>query len=169
MPSLLSSLSLCPIYLFVYRVMVSSVLADRHPGELHFFRNYDAPSVHREPPYATTATFKPLTIPQGTPTNHSKYAWWHWFIGGVVLYNDMTTCVRTLWLSILGVSIKQDAHTLNNFSVHSSMKCEKSNIIRTCIWSWTSPVTVWLRCWVPAMLFFSGAENEDVLVHTGGV
>uniref|UniRef100_UPI003AAC2591 85/88 kDa calcium-independent phospholipase A2 isoform X1 n=1 Tax=Centroberyx gerrardi TaxID=166262 RepID=UPI003AAC2591 len=47
------------------RVMVTSVLADRHPGELHMFRNYNPPSVHREPPYATTATFKPLTIPQG--------------------------------------------------------------------------------------------------------
>ncbi|XP_056136610.1 85/88 kDa calcium-independent phospholipase A2 isoform X2 [Lampris incognitus] len=46
------------------RVMVTSVLADRHPGELHIFRNYDAPSVLREPPYTTTATFKPLTIPQ---------------------------------------------------------------------------------------------------------
>uniref|UniRef100_A0A8C2Z705 phospholipase A2 n=1 Tax=Cyclopterus lumpus TaxID=8103 RepID=A0A8C2Z705_CYCLU len=46
------------------RVMVTSVLADRHPGELHIFRNYDPPSVHREPPYTTTATFKPLTIPQ---------------------------------------------------------------------------------------------------------
>ncbi|XP_054459947.1 85/88 kDa calcium-independent phospholipase A2 isoform X2 [Anoplopoma fimbria] len=46
------------------RVMVTSVLADRHPGELHIFRNYDPPSVHREPPYSTTATFKPITIPQ---------------------------------------------------------------------------------------------------------
>uniref|UniRef100_A0A672FUZ4 phospholipase A2 n=1 Tax=Salarias fasciatus TaxID=181472 RepID=A0A672FUZ4_SALFA len=46
------------------RVMVTSVLADRHPGELHIFRNYDPPSVRREPPYATTETFKPLTIPQ---------------------------------------------------------------------------------------------------------
>ncbi|XP_068178556.1 85/88 kDa calcium-independent phospholipase A2 isoform X2 [Antennarius striatus] len=46
------------------RVMVTSVLADRHPGELHIFRNYDPPSVHREPPYATTAAFKPLTVPQ---------------------------------------------------------------------------------------------------------
>ncbi|XP_077427953.1 85/88 kDa calcium-independent phospholipase A2 isoform X2 [Vanacampus margaritifer] len=46
------------------RVMVTSVLADRHPGELHIFRNYDRPSVRRESPYATTATFKPLTIPQ---------------------------------------------------------------------------------------------------------
>ncbi|KAM7394621.1 hypothetical protein PAMP_021409 [Pampus punctatissimus] len=46
------------------RVMVTSVLADRHPGELHIFRNYDPPSIHREAPYATTATFKPLTVPQ---------------------------------------------------------------------------------------------------------
>lgn len=46
------------------RVMVTSVLADRHPGELHIFRNYDPPSVRRESPYATTETFKPLTIPQ---------------------------------------------------------------------------------------------------------
>ncbi|XP_037619580.1 85/88 kDa calcium-independent phospholipase A2-like isoform X4 [Sebastes umbrosus] len=47
------------------RVMVTSVLADRHPGELHIFRNYNPPSVRRVPPYATSATFKPLTIPQG--------------------------------------------------------------------------------------------------------
>ncbi|XP_037619579.1 85/88 kDa calcium-independent phospholipase A2-like isoform X3 [Sebastes umbrosus] len=46
------------------RVMVTSVLADRHPGELHIFRNYNPPSVRRVPPYATSATFKPLTIPQ---------------------------------------------------------------------------------------------------------
>ncbi|XP_046872867.1 85/88 kDa calcium-independent phospholipase A2 isoform X1 [Hypomesus transpacificus] len=47
------------------RVMVTSVLADRHPGELHIFRNYDPPSLHREPPYSTSASFQPLTIPQG--------------------------------------------------------------------------------------------------------
>ncbi|KAJ8283636.1 hypothetical protein COCON_G00024860 [Conger conger] len=47
------------------RVMVTSVLADRHPGELHLFRNYDPPALPREPPYASTATFKPITIPQG--------------------------------------------------------------------------------------------------------
>lgn len=46
------------------RVMVTSVLADRHPGELHLFRNYDPPSLARERPYAATATFLPLTIPQ---------------------------------------------------------------------------------------------------------
>ncbi|KAJ3613975.1 hypothetical protein NHX12_017552 [Muraenolepis orangiensis] len=46
------------------RVMVTSVLADRHPGELHIFRNYDTPSLARTPPYASTATFKSLAIPQ---------------------------------------------------------------------------------------------------------
>ncbi|XP_035261281.1 85/88 kDa calcium-independent phospholipase A2 isoform X2 [Anguilla anguilla] len=46
------------------RVMVTSVLADRHPGELHLFRNYDPPVLTRDPPYASTATFQPLTIPQ---------------------------------------------------------------------------------------------------------
>uniref|UniRef100_A0A8C6KCE8 phospholipase A2 n=1 Tax=Nothobranchius furzeri TaxID=105023 RepID=A0A8C6KCE8_NOTFU len=46
------------------RVMVTSVLADRHPGELHIFRNYDLPDP-REPPYASTATFQPLITPQG--------------------------------------------------------------------------------------------------------
>ncbi|XP_023670402.2 85/88 kDa calcium-independent phospholipase A2 isoform X1 [Paramormyrops kingsleyae] len=47
------------------RVIVTSVLADRHPGELHLFRNYDPPDLIREPPYASKATFQPLTIPQG--------------------------------------------------------------------------------------------------------
>uniref|UniRef100_A0A3Q3ADE1 phospholipase A2 n=1 Tax=Kryptolebias marmoratus TaxID=37003 RepID=A0A3Q3ADE1_KRYMA len=46
------------------RVMVTSVLADRHPGELHIFRNYNPPDIPREPAYATTATFQPLTVPQ---------------------------------------------------------------------------------------------------------
>ncbi|XP_023670405.2 85/88 kDa calcium-independent phospholipase A2 isoform X2 [Paramormyrops kingsleyae] len=46
------------------RVIVTSVLADRHPGELHLFRNYDPPDLIREPPYASKATFQPLTIPQ---------------------------------------------------------------------------------------------------------
>ncbi|KAG1939914.1 85/88 kDa calcium-independent phospholipase A2 isoform X2 [Pimephales promelas] len=46
------------------RVMVTSVLADRHPGELHLFRNYDPPVLQRDPPYTSTATFQPLTVPQ---------------------------------------------------------------------------------------------------------
>ncbi|KAL1005708.1 hypothetical protein UPYG_G00062670 [Umbra pygmaea] len=47
------------------RVMVTGVLADRDPGELHIFRNYDPPSLPQERPYSSTANFKPLTIPQG--------------------------------------------------------------------------------------------------------
>ncbi|KAK3510016.1 hypothetical protein QTP70_025318 [Hemibagrus guttatus] len=46
------------------KVMVTSVLADRHPGELHIFRNYDAPAIPLDRPYASTATFRPLTTPQ---------------------------------------------------------------------------------------------------------
>lgn len=46
------------------KVMVTSVLADRHPGELHLFRNYDQPALQRNPPYTSTATFQPLTVPQ---------------------------------------------------------------------------------------------------------
>uniref|UniRef100_A0A8B9R386 phospholipase A2 n=1 Tax=Astyanax mexicanus TaxID=7994 RepID=A0A8B9R386_ASTMX len=70
--SLFLSLSLS-LYLYLYlslslslslRVMVTSVLADRHPGELHIFRNYEPPALTRDPPYASTATFKPLTIPE---------------------------------------------------------------------------------------------------------
>lgn len=75
------SVSVELLLLLFYRVMVTSVLADRHPGELHIFRNYDPPSVRREAPYATTATFKPLTIPQGTGTHEASSArrsvrWW---------------------------------------------------------------------------------------------
>ncbi|XP_076023418.1 85/88 kDa calcium-independent phospholipase A2 isoform X2 [Genypterus blacodes] len=52
------------------RVMVTSVLADRHPGELHMFRNYTPPvCVGRESPYATSASFKTLTIP------HEQLVW----------------------------------------------------------------------------------------------
>ncbi|XP_062845564.1 85/88 kDa calcium-independent phospholipase A2 isoform X2 [Trichomycterus rosablanca] len=47
------------------KVMVTSVLADRHPGELHIFRNYDPPALPRVPPYASNASFQPLTVPEG--------------------------------------------------------------------------------------------------------
>nr|XP_015215005.1 PREDICTED: 85/88 kDa calcium-independent phospholipase A2 [Lepisosteus oculatus] len=46
------------------RVMVTSVLADRHPAELHLFRNYDPPDPDRDPPYARSADFRPLLAPQ---------------------------------------------------------------------------------------------------------
>lgn len=100
------------IYLCLYRVMVTSVLADRHPGELHIFRNYDPPSVLREPPYATTATFKPLTIPQGTSANcWSTSLLVKYCIEGVLRCFDMTTGWHQRkqfkpyieWLYILGL------------------------------------------------------------------
>ncbi|XP_069509090.1 85/88 kDa calcium-independent phospholipase A2 [Ambystoma mexicanum] len=46
------------------RVMVTGVLADRHPAELHLFRNYDPPQTGKEPPYQRFATFQPLTAPE---------------------------------------------------------------------------------------------------------
>ncbi|MBN3323423.1 PLPL9 phospholipase, partial [Atractosteus spatula] len=46
------------------KVMVTSVLADRHPAELHLFRNYDPPDPDRDPPYARSADFRPLLAPR---------------------------------------------------------------------------------------------------------
>ncbi|XP_039621270.1 85/88 kDa calcium-independent phospholipase A2 isoform X2 [Polypterus senegalus] len=45
------------------KVMVTGTLADRHPGELHLFRNYDAPLTGLDPPYKRSAHFQPLTEP----------------------------------------------------------------------------------------------------------
>ncbi|XP_069765535.1 85/88 kDa calcium-independent phospholipase A2 isoform X2 [Narcine bancroftii] len=45
------------------KVMVTGTLADRHPGELHLFRNYNAPELQRDPPYMRTAQFQALTQP----------------------------------------------------------------------------------------------------------
>ncbi|XP_041093782.1 85/88 kDa calcium-independent phospholipase A2 isoform X2 [Polyodon spathula] len=46
------------------KVMVTGTLADRHPAELHFFRNYDTPETGQDPPYKRSADFQPLTQPQ---------------------------------------------------------------------------------------------------------
>ncbi|XP_078539935.1 85/88 kDa calcium-independent phospholipase A2 isoform X3 [Lissotriton helveticus] len=46
------------------RVMVTGVLADRHPAELHLFRNYDPPQTGKDPPYQRVATFQPITAPE---------------------------------------------------------------------------------------------------------
>lgn len=83
--------------------MVTSVLADRHPGELHIFRNYDPPSPRSKSPYATTATFKPLTTPQGTWTLSER--WHHVFtlsLHGSKYYYFTQCCmymsyVRAIW------------------------------------------------------------------------
>ncbi|XP_043924421.1 85/88 kDa calcium-independent phospholipase A2 isoform X2 [Protopterus annectens] len=46
------------------KVMVTATLSDRHPAELHLFRNYDTPEIGREPPYTRTAEFRPLLKPE---------------------------------------------------------------------------------------------------------
>ncbi|KAM8930441.1 85/88 kDa calcium-independent phospholipase A2 isoform 2-T2 [Pelodytes ibericus] len=43
------------------KVIVSSTMSDRHPAELHLFRNYDPPDTGREPPFKRVATFRPVT------------------------------------------------------------------------------------------------------------
>jgi len=50
------------------RVMVTGVLADRMPAELHLFRNYDIPGAVREKPPARQKKdlqFQPLPRPNG--------------------------------------------------------------------------------------------------------
>ncbi|XP_042202694.1 85/88 kDa calcium-independent phospholipase A2-like [Callorhinchus milii] len=46
------------------KVMVTGTLADRHPGELHLFRNYDPPEKGYAAPYMRTAEFQALTSPK---------------------------------------------------------------------------------------------------------
>ncbi|XP_072348276.1 85/88 kDa calcium-independent phospholipase A2 isoform X2 [Scyliorhinus torazame] len=46
------------------KVMVTGTLADRHPGELHLFRNYSPPESRYDPPYMQTAEFQALTQPK---------------------------------------------------------------------------------------------------------
>ena len=49
------------------RVMVTGVLADRMPAELHLFRNYDIPGAVRKKPPAKQKgpQFQPLPRPNG--------------------------------------------------------------------------------------------------------
>uniref|UniRef100_A0A8C9WPC7 phospholipase A2 n=1 Tax=Sander lucioperca TaxID=283035 RepID=A0A8C9WPC7_SANLU len=101
------------------RVMVTSVLADRHPGELHIFRNYDPPSVQRVPPYATTATFKPLITPQGTSTK------WHQLFLLAYCTSAHHGCIKRTCSLVLywrGSAVHSYYHWMesnNTFSVHS--------------------------------------------------
>ncbi|XP_059496478.1 85/88 kDa calcium-independent phospholipase A2 isoform X2 [Stegostoma tigrinum] len=46
------------------KVMVTGTLADRHPGELHLFRNYNPPEPLHDPPYMRTAEFQAVTQPK---------------------------------------------------------------------------------------------------------
>ncbi|KAM9324078.1 85/88 kDa calcium-independent phospholipase A2 [Gastrophryne carolinensis] len=47
------------------KVMVTSTMSDRHPAELHLFRNYDPPESCRDPSFKSVATFRPVTKPEG--------------------------------------------------------------------------------------------------------
>ncbi|XP_072277235.1 85/88 kDa calcium-independent phospholipase A2 isoform X2 [Pyxicephalus adspersus] len=46
------------------KVMVTSTMSDRHPAELHLFRNYDPPDTGREPTFKSVSTFRPVTRPE---------------------------------------------------------------------------------------------------------
>ncbi|XP_068108190.1 85/88 kDa calcium-independent phospholipase A2 isoform X2 [Hyperolius riggenbachi] len=45
------------------KVMVTGVMSDRHPAEIHLFRNYNPPDTGREPTFKSVATFRPVTRP----------------------------------------------------------------------------------------------------------
>ncbi|XP_073405620.1 85/88 kDa calcium-independent phospholipase A2 isoform X4 [Dendrobates tinctorius] len=46
------------------KVMVTGTLSDRHPAELHLFRNYDPPNTGRQPTFKRLASFRPVTGPE---------------------------------------------------------------------------------------------------------
>uniref|UniRef100_A0A8C5Q2G3 phospholipase A2 n=1 Tax=Leptobrachium leishanense TaxID=445787 RepID=A0A8C5Q2G3_9ANUR len=46
------------------KVIVTSTLSDRHPAELHLFRNYDPPETGRDPPFKSVGSLQPLTKPE---------------------------------------------------------------------------------------------------------
>ncbi|XP_069593063.1 85/88 kDa calcium-independent phospholipase A2 isoform X2 [Ranitomeya imitator] len=46
------------------KVVVTGTLSDRHPAELHLFRNYDPPNTGRQPTFKRLATFRPVTGPE---------------------------------------------------------------------------------------------------------
>ncbi|CAH2312335.1 85 88 kDa calcium-independent phospholipase A2 [Pelobates cultripes] len=46
------------------KVMVTSTLSDRHPAELHLFRNYDPPETGLGPTFKRVANFRPITNPE---------------------------------------------------------------------------------------------------------
>ncbi|XP_018426544.1 PREDICTED: 85/88 kDa calcium-independent phospholipase A2 [Nanorana parkeri] len=46
------------------KVMVTSTMSDRHPAELHLFRNYVPPETGRDPTFKSVATFRPVTRPE---------------------------------------------------------------------------------------------------------
>ncbi|XP_069823335.1 85/88 kDa calcium-independent phospholipase A2 isoform X2 [Dendropsophus ebraccatus] len=46
------------------KVMVTGTMSDRHPAELHLFRNYDPPNTGRPPTFKRLASFRPVTLPE---------------------------------------------------------------------------------------------------------
>ncbi|NXP32595.1 PLPL9 phospholipase, partial [Leiothrix lutea] len=55
------------------KVMVTGTLCDRQPAELHLFRNYPVPETKRSTEYKTSASFQPLTQPEG-PSDSSHFS-----------------------------------------------------------------------------------------------
>ncbi|XP_075039064.1 85/88 kDa calcium-independent phospholipase A2 isoform X3 [Mixophyes fleayi] len=47
------------------KVMVTGTMSDRHPAELHLFRNYEPPETGRDPTFKSVASFRPVTRPEG--------------------------------------------------------------------------------------------------------
>uniref|UniRef100_A0AAZ3QAH1 phospholipase A2 n=1 Tax=Oncorhynchus tshawytscha TaxID=74940 RepID=A0AAZ3QAH1_ONCTS len=74
------------------RVMVTSVLADRHPGELHLFRNYDPPSLPRERPYAEQVVWRAARSSGAAPTYFRPMGR---FLDGGLLANNPTLDAMT--------------------------------------------------------------------------
>ncbi|XP_056379915.1 85/88 kDa calcium-independent phospholipase A2 isoform X2 [Hyla sarda] len=46
------------------KVMVTCTMSDRHPAELHLFRNYEPPNTGRQPIFKRLASFRPVTGPE---------------------------------------------------------------------------------------------------------
>ncbi|KAM4721797.1 85/88 kDa calcium-independent phospholipase A2 isoform 2-T2 [Rhinophrynus dorsalis] len=46
------------------KVMVTGTMSDRHPAELHLFRNYEPPDTGRDPPFKSVASFRSVTGPE---------------------------------------------------------------------------------------------------------
>ncbi|XP_066452352.1 85/88 kDa calcium-independent phospholipase A2 isoform X2 [Eleutherodactylus coqui] len=46
------------------KVIVTGTMSDRHPAELHLFRNYEPPNTGRPPTFKRLASFRPVTGPE---------------------------------------------------------------------------------------------------------
>ncbi|XP_073405619.1 85/88 kDa calcium-independent phospholipase A2 isoform X3 [Dendrobates tinctorius] len=57
------------------KVMVTGTLSDRHPAELHLFRNYDPPNTGRQPTFKRLASFRPVTGPEGEEVESLELSW----------------------------------------------------------------------------------------------